>query len=65
MRTADKDAKKMKSSYTVGGVVRWHSHLGKQYDNSLKDSAEFLYDKAIMFLAVYPQEMKTCPRKTW
>lgn len=46
--------------YTVGGIVKWHSHYGKQYGVSLKKlERELPHDPAIPLWGIYPKEMKS------
>ena len=33
----EEDMEKRESSYTVGGNVKWYSHYGKEYGDSLKN----------------------------
>ena len=47
-------------SYSVGGIVKWCSHYGKQYGSSWKKlKIQLPHDSAIPILGIYPEKMKT------
>ena len=55
---------KREPSYTVGGIVHWCSHYGKQYGGSLKKlKIELPYHPAILLLGIYLEKMKTLIQK--
>ena len=46
---------------TVGGIVKWCNHCGKQYWRFLqKLNIELPFDPAIPLLGIYPEETTTC-----
>ena len=54
------DVEKREPLCTVGGIVNWYSHYGKQYRVSSKIlSIDLPYDPAIPVLGIYSKEMKT------
>ena len=51
--------RKGNASCTVGGNVKWYSHYGRQYGDSLKKlGIKPLYDPAIPLLGIHPEETR-------
>ena len=50
--------------YTVGRIVNWCNHYGKQYgDSSKKLRIKVPYDPSIPLLGIYPKSMKMLTQK--
>ena len=53
------DEERRKPPCTVGGIVNWYSHYGKQYGGSLNNfKIELPYDPAILLLRMYSKVLK-------
>ena len=54
---ACEDVDEWEPSYIANGSVKWLSHVRKQSNSSL--NIRLSYDSAILFLGIYPIEMRT------
>lgn len=59
IKSVDKDAAKKKPLYIVGRNLNSYSHYGNQYGGSSKKlKIELQNNLAILFLEIYPKELK-------
>lgn len=57
---AGEDAEQQELSVIVGGDAQWSDHCGGQLGVSYRTEHILTYDLAVIFLGVYPKELKTC-----
>ena len=53
-----KDMQKLETSCSVGKVINWYGHFGKQSGNSSNGKTQLIYDPAIPLLCTYPRKLK-------